>query len=535
MGLMRFGSGVSFRRQALLLASTTALLSLWVACSSDDSASPDAGSGGAGGTQGSGGSAGEGDPSSSTSTTGGSGGDATSTDTGGGGSAGEPSEVPVEVVLDSLVVTGVQVPLKPVFAPTRQRYSVQAEPTAVPLVVTAIADPSLQIEIAGTPTESGEPLTLDDVDPDSEFSVIVSNAEGDAASYTVLYLPADFPNFQVRAYEPGASKDPIYLSTRNEDAYFAVKLSNDGVPLFYRRTDQPNFDFKKFPTGEVSYAEFAPNSTLAEHIVLDDTFTEVDRVTTVDLADTDEHEFVIQPNGNYIVLAYEPVVRDLTEFGRSATDNIMDGMLQELSPDHEVLFQWNTWDHMSFGDSTYLERDPRDYSHLNSVFVDDDGNWIVSSRGQAQVFKIDRDTGEVLWRLGGATNDFTFVNDPFGGLCGQHTASLTKEGHLLLFDNGQYCYPEVPERGELTRIVEYELDEDAMTAELVWSYSREGAYCVSQGSAERLDNGNTFIGWGIGTNLLATEVTPDGQIVYELSATALSGGVHSYRAWRFPD
>jgi hypothetical protein len=244
---------------------------------------------------------------------------------------------------------------------------------------------------------------------------------------------------------------------------------------------------------------------------------------------------VIQPNGNYIVLAYEPVVRDLTEFGRGSAEIVLDGIWQELSPDHEVLFEWNSWDHMVFGETVYGSKDQRDYSHMNSVFVDDDGNWIVSSRGMAQVLKIDRESGDVIWKLGGAQNDFTFVNDPYEGLCGQHTASILDNGHLLVFDNGQYCYPPMPERGKHTRIVEYAIDEDAMTAELVWSYSREGTYCESQGSAQRLANGNTLIGWGLGPNLIASEVTPDKDIVFELQAANRSGKTTSYRAWRFAE
>lgn len=450
-----------------------------------------------------------------------------------GGSAGESSDLAPE--LDSLLVDGVEIGLKPKFDPKTTRYSVLASEPAGDLRVEVGAPAALHIEIDGVEAAAGMPVALPGVTPGSEFAIEVANEAGDSRTYRVSYLPADFPNFHVAARESTASKDPIYLSARSRGSYYVVKLDNNAVPLFYRKTEQLSFDFKKHATGELSYAEFVPGTTRAEHIVLDDTYNEVDRVTTVGLVDTDEHEFVIQPNGNYIVIAYEPMVRDLTEFGLGPDEHIRDGIWQELSRDHEVLFQWNSWSHMRFDETVYLEKDSRDYAHMNSLFVDDDGNWIVSSRGMAQILKIDRVTGKVIWKLGGVQNQFTFVNDPFGGLCGQHTASILDNGHLLLFDNGQYCYPAMPERGELTRIVEYAIDEAAMTAELVWSYSREGAYTQSQGSAQRLANGNTFIGWGAGTRYLATEVDPDGAIVFELQGRAASGYTQSYRARRFPD
>ena len=66
----------------------------------------------------------------------------------------------------------------------------------------------------------------------------------------------------------------------------------------------------------------------------------------------------------------------------------------------------------------------------------------MSARGTSQVSKIDKSTGVLLWTLGGKSNQFTFVDDPYGNLCGQHTASRLSNGNLLVFDNGQYCWPD---------------------------------------------------------------------------------------------
>ena len=181
--------------------------------------------------------------------------------------------------------------------------------------------------------------------------------------------------------------------------------------------------------------------------------------------------------------------------------------------------------------------DLSDYAHINSIFVDTDDNLIVSARGTSQVSKIEKSSGVLLWTLGGKSNQFTFINDPFENICGQHTASRLDNGNLLIFDNGQYCWPDVPARGDLTRVVEYQLDETNFTAELVWSYSRPDTYTLSAGSAQRLDNGNTLIGWARGPTVLATEVDVDGNIVFEITATDTATGesVRTYRALRFAD
>jgi len=55
-------------------------------------------------------------------------------------------------------------------------------------------------------------------------------------------------------------------------------------------------------------------------------------------------------------------------------------------------------------------------------------------------------------------------------------------------------------------------------------------FSAATGSAQRLANGNTFIGWGTISNPAATEVAPDGTKVLEM---ALPAGMFSYRAFKF--
>jgi hypothetical protein len=411
------------------------------------------------------------------------------------------------------------------------RYSTIAEETPEEITVTATADPALALTIDGVAATSGEALALAAATPDSELVVEVANADGDSRTYTVLYLPADFPHLDVTVHEPGASTDPIYVALRGR-AYFLAQLDANGVPLFYERKPRRPFDFKRHPGGEHSYCmrlEGDPPEW-SEQIVLDESFAEVERLQTVELVHTDVHEFQILPSGNRILMAYEPTVRDLTAFGGGANETVQDSVVQEVTPDGTVVFQWNSWQDLPYDESL---RDSSEYAHVNAVSVAPDGNWIISARGHSAVVKIDRDTGEELWQLGGMGGDFTFVDDPIGNLCGQHTASQLESGNILLFDNGQACWPEVAARGEHTRVVEYELDLDAMTATLVWSYDREGAYSRSQGSSQRLANGNTFIGWGRGPDQLATEVDAEGNVVFEIEARDQDGVTISYRAWRF--
>ena len=107
--------------------------------------------------------------------------------------------------------------------------------------------------------------------------------------------------------------------------------------------------------------------------------------------------------------------------------------------------------------------------------------------------------GDVVWRLGGERNEFTFVGDPLGGFCAQHDAPDPRPtAHLLLFDNGARgrrrsrstrrpptCAPTRPTptvtriARPQSRVVEYDLDvARAAPPRCVWSHQVPGRYAA---------------------------------------------------------
>ena len=152
---------------------------------------------------------------------------------------------------------------------------------------------------------------------------------------------------------------------------------------------------------------------------------------------------------------------------------------------------------------------------------------LLSGRALSEVTKINRDTGEIIWRWGGKRNQFQFVNS-IGAeeveFVRQHDARRAANGNITLFDNrlGVSTY---------SRAVEYHLDEENKVATLVWEYRNDpDVFARILANAQRLPSGNTLIGWGSGHPSVA-EVTPDGSKVFEL---ALPPNMQSYRAFRFP-
>jgi hypothetical protein len=275
--------------------------------------------------------------------------------------------------------------------------------------------------------------------------------------------------------------------------------------------------------GRLSYFDRASGA----HIVLDSTYAVVDSFRCGNGYTTDFHDFVILPNGHALLMSYDPQVMDMSQIvpKGSPTAVVFGLVIQELDRNKEVIFQWRSWDHFQITDAIGQPLGGRtvDYVHGNSIDADPEGNLLISSRHLDEVTKIDRDTGEMIWRLGGRNNQFTFVNDPIG-ISHQHAARFLPNGHVTLFDNGVYRTP------RFSRAIEYAIDERKMTATLVWEQRHDpDVYGAATGNVQRLPSGNTLIQWGT-TKPTLSEVTADGRVVSELS---FEQGVFAYRAYRF--
>lgn len=224
---------------------------------------------------------------------------------------------------------------------------------------------------------------------------------------------------------------------------------------------------------------------------------------------------------------------------------VFGAIIQELDNQKNVVFQWRSWDHFHILDAT---RDIHfvptsaadtfiDYMHINAAINDSkDGNFIASFRHMDEISKIKRADGSFIWRWGGKHNMFTFSGpSPTDTLqfSHQHDPFRITNGNITLWDNGNLHTKIVADTVATvpsSRAVEYELDENAHTAKVVWHYDSV-PFSAAAGNVQRLPNGNTFIGLGSITHPSAIEVTPDGNKVFQFS---IQTGAFSYRTYRFP-
>lgn len=341
-------------------------------------------------------------------------------------------------------------------------------------------------------------------------------------------VPTDFPTIKISVND-NPSNDPIFLNTWGAVPYVMI-IQNDGTPLYYKRMLERPYDFKVQPTGLLSHFQ---RENVQGHIVMDDTYSVTDTVRCANGYTTDDHDFHILPNGNYLLIASQVQRIDLSTVveGGHPSASVYGNHIQELDPSKNVILEWRCWDHYKFTDANHADLTAPfiDYTHMNAVDVDRDGNLLVSTRNFSEITKINRKTGEIIWRFGGVNNEFTFTNDSVH-FSYQHSIRSLRNGHYILFDNGSY-------RGvnpRYSRVVEYELNERYKTATLIWEYRHDPDYFSdTYGNAQRLVNGNTVMCWGTYGLPKLIEVRPNGDKAFELNFEENAESYRSYRfAWR---
>ena len=293
-------------------------------------------------------------------------------------------------------------------------------------------------------------------------------------------------------------------------------------------------DFKIHDNGWMSYW----SAVFKKFYLMDSTFVVFDSIGVVNGVEPDAHELIINDEGHFFLLGRESRYMDLSGyhwFGMNHTQpgsvnaEVLGTVIQEFDENKNLVWEWKALDHYAFADvdSIWLTNPKKvSWSHTNAIEEDDDGNLMISHRHFNEITKINHPGGNIIWRLGGKSNQFNFVNDPVG-FTGQHDIRRNDNGNITLMDNGQY------NAGSMARGVEYTLNENQKIATLVYEYIHDSSmYSTSLGSHQLLPNGNHLIDFGTVPDAYPWMVVakPDYSLVLELDCHQ---GYVRYRAYNY--
>jgi hypothetical protein len=341
------------------------------------------------------------------------------------------------------------------------------------------------------------------------------------------------PAVQLTARARGTDHGYIFVAAKKGAGQDGPMIVDDLGQLVWFSKDRYATDFKvQRYRGEPVLSwwegEIVAGHGVGEYVIFDSSYREIERVHAGNGYRGDLHEFSITPRDTALLTVYTKTRTDLSPIGGPKDGLVWGGIAQELDIETgEVLFEWRSLEHVGVGESY---REPPqdsgtalDYFHINTIEIDFDGNWLISAQGTSAVYKVDRGSGEILWRLGGKESDFEMGEGT--RFVSQHDSRRQEDGTITIFDNGA-----PPQVHEQSRTIVLELDMHEMSANLVREYTHpKELLSTSQGNAQVLPNGNVFVGWGSAP--FFSEYSKEGELLFDAS---FRGSAQSYRAFRLP-
>ncbi len=245
------------------------------------------------------------------------------------------------------------------------------------------------------------------------------------------------------------------------------------------------------------------------------------------------HDGRLLKNGNVLLLCATELSNDVArkvQGGRPGTEEkgrIWADYLVEMTKDGRTVWEWRSWEHLDPAKDviTAVQDERSEWTHGNAVMELPDGNLLVSFRKISTIIRIERRTGQILWKMGAPP------------LSGQHAPTPLPNGNILIFDNGPH---RLDESFPFSRLIEV----DSWTSEIVWKYEegiRSNFFSPRISNAQRLPNGNTLVNDGWFGRFF--EVTSDGEVVWEYvnpyfgpaSKPAKAQNNNVFRVYRYTD
>jgi arylsulfate sulfotransferase len=409
---------------------------------------------------------------------------------------------------------------------------------------------------------------------------------GESLSFVTAPLPANMPNLILVTNDP-AQMEPGYTMFRADNAtapaaYYVTIVDESGQVVWYSGALLTPSDIRQLANGNL----FFPNYNALG-------FTEANMLgKTVQTwaapagYPVDSHEDLLTDHGTILYLNYAK--EEVPNFPSSVvsnaptvTTNVTYGRVVEISATNSsLLYSWSLInmldpvriDYLCYLDVAFYGVDPE---HANAIIDDtNDDSIIVSLRNQDAIIKFSR-SGQLKWILGNPANWgaewqpylLTPVGTPFAWNFAQHAPTLTPQGTLLFFDDGNdraepYATP-VPDADNYSRAAEFSVDETNMEVSQVWEFTGtnyDRLYVSFLGNAPMLpQTGNVLVNFGAvgyengapvsshstnsATMVRIKEVTHEANpsVVFDLeifdpsNTNANYAGCEVYRSYRIPD
>jgi len=357
----------------------------------------------------------------------------------------------------------------------------------------------------------------------------VTEFEGDVVTVegrvTTGGLPAELPELTVTVHQPELIASERYLLGtmlgEGEGTSGVYALDRDGNWLWYQQDPPGSIPLEITATdGGFVYNRFGDDPAVDDSMLRRVSF---DGATEEDIATPlGHHAFASFPDGSLAWIAIDP--RDWWSDEEQAELPVVGDAVVLRTPDGEQRTLFSTWDWVEpertpmWDDAFYPQG--ADWTHGNGLHYDPERELLVLSLRNVNTvldLALDDARGEA-WPLRqyGIEGDARFVEEDQlfeasreEAFHMQHDPTFTADGTLLLTTVLE----------ARTQVAEYTIEQDAQKLRLTRTHGgEEELFASAMGMARELPNGNWLVSFG--TSGLVQEVTPQGEVAWELQASA---------------
>ncbi len=223
------------------------------------------------------------------------------------------------------------------------------------------------------------------------------------------------------------------------------------------------------------------------------------------------HDVQMDAQHNIVGIARDFKIDDRPNRSR---DTLWGDAIVTIDSQGKILKKWSPWDKWDLVNDKKLDSLRHDRFHFNTISFDLDSNYLTSSPVENQIWKIDARTGDILWKLGKGGD---FKMDEKDWFYFQHAPHITKDGDLLLFDNGDFSPGDSATANKQSRALAFKLDQQRKEAVLHYQAPiPKKQYTARMGSAYEMDNGNLLQTSSKTGGVLVTDKT--GKVLWELNS-----------------
>lgn len=152
-----------------------------------------------------------------------------------------------------------------------------------------------------------------------------------------------------------------------------------------------------------------------------------------DFRQTIHHEILLNSKNQIVTLSALDSVMNLSSAGGSPADTVRGDGITVLNRQGEKIWGWSIFNELNPLTEKNILKDKKDWMHANSLWIDDQGNFLISYFHNGQIWKIDSRTGKVMWKFGRNGNYFIPLAARFSHV---HAVHLDQDNCLRFFDNG---------------------------------------------------------------------------------------------------